>query len=113
MSKHKTPAEKVSLDAQSMANIIERRLNRVSGREGECAFVLAMSVPNTSDDLSPDKEGRVIYVSNCKREDGAKILSSLLVRWLNGNDDNAYFAAKALSEAGFGSLDDETKPNTK
>lgn len=97
----KTPAERVSLDANSLANIIERRLDRVSGRKGECAFVLAMSVPNTSDDLSPDSGGRVIYVSNTERKDGSKILASLLSRWLKGTDDNAYFAAKALRDAGF------------
>jgi len=93
-----TPADRISKDLQALTNIIERRLDRVSQRKGECAFVLLLSVPNTEDDLNPESPGRVIYTSNTDRQGGAILMASTLDAWSKRDKDHAYFVEKAVQE---------------
>jgi len=93
-----TPAERVSKDLNSLTNIIERRLERVSQRKGECAFVLLLSVTNTEADLNPESPGRVIYTSNTDRQSGAILMASTLDAWSKRDEDHAYFVEKSVQE---------------
>lgn len=62
------PNLSVSLVLQSMANSIDEHLGAVAGKE--CAFVLMVHL-----------DGVTQYTSNCSRQDGTKLIESLLARW--------------------------------
>lgn len=61
-------ATKLSLSLQDIAALVE---DEIQLRAGEpCAFVLVVQAGKTAQ-----------YISNASREDGAKLIESLLVRW--------------------------------
>lgn len=57
-----------SLQAQALAQALSDTLEKIAGEP--IAFVLVVQA---------DKVAQ--YVSNCKREDGAELIESLLARW--------------------------------
>lgn len=93
-----TPAARVSGDLQKIANMLTARIDRVSGAPGSCGFVLLVSTPNETGDLRPDMPGRVHYVSNTDRKDGARALASVLHNWSSNSPDLAYHIEKVLAE---------------
>lgn len=69
-----TVSMKLSLALQEIANILDVMLEHAGGER--VSFVLIIN----ADDV-------VQYVSNCKREDGVKLIESLLDRWKRGRAD--------------------------
>lgn len=67
-------AVKVSLALQDISAILNELLKQAAGEE--IAFVLIVSADDTAQ-----------YVSNAKREDGVKLIESLLDRWKRNRAD--------------------------
>lgn len=74
MSERQKQFVQVSLALQDISAILTELLKQAAGEE--IAFVLLVSVADTAQ-----------YVSNAKREDGVKLIESLLDRWKNNRAD--------------------------
>lgn len=79
----------ISEKMQSIAAMLERRIEKVSGRD-DCAFIF----------LVTDKNGQIHYAANCDREDSAGILYSLLQGWANRDDHVADHVRDMIKKAG-------------
>lgn len=65
---------KLSVALQEIANILDDMLEQVAGER--ISFVLILNADEVAQ-----------YVSNTKREDGVKLIESLLDRWKRGRAD--------------------------
>lgn len=65
---------KLSVALQEISHILEVLLEQAAGER--ISFVLILNADNVSQ-----------YVSNCKREDGVKLIEHLLERWRKGRAD--------------------------
>lgn len=66
-----TPTEKLSLALQQLAASVGEALDGIAGTREPIPFILLLQTPDQI----------VQYVANLKREDGVKMLNSLLQRW--------------------------------